>query len=314
MKNIYDIYREQKLYFVLADDICKNVVDKRFDVAIVMNLYYDDTAEFYLTQLAKYSKFFDVYVVTANENIKNKAVEKKLYVICKENRGRDISAFLVAASNVYADYSYVCFTHDKKEHAESPDEGINLWKDSLWCNVASSIEYICNVIDCFENHKDIGVLTVPEPIGYEWPIWGRKLWHGNMNNTMELCNSLNVEADFNEEKPPLSIGTSFWFKPDALSKLIKHNWKYTDFCEEPMPVDNTISHAIERCIPYVAQDAGYSTGVICSSEYAAKQAIFYSECFGEVMSTMLEKNMFYSYSTFKEYKEKIQSEVIMSYE
>lgn len=36
-----------------------------------------------------------------------------------------------------------------------------------------------------------------------------------------------------------------------------------------MPVDGTFSHALERVLPYVVQDAGFYTGTIMNPEYAA---------------------------------------------
>lgn len=36
-----------------------------------------------------------------------------------------------------------------------------------------------------------------------------------------------------------------------------------------MDADGTICHAIERILPYVAQDVGYKTGTIMSSEFAS---------------------------------------------
>ena len=62
----------------------------------------------------------------------------------------------------------------------------------------------------------------------------------------------------------------FWAKTDALKKLFEHGWKYEDFPEEPLPIDGTISHAIERVLGYVAQDAGYKTGVIMTDKIAAQ--------------------------------------------
>ena len=49
----------------------------------------------------------------------------------------------------------------------------------------------------------------------------------------------------------------FWARTDALSDLFAYKWDYDDFPEEPMPVDHTISHALERVFCYCAQNRGY---------------------------------------------------------
>ena len=68
--------------------------------------------------------------------------------------------------------------------------------------------------------------------------------------------------------PVAPHGSCFWFRTDALRKLFKYDWKYEDFPEEPLPIDGTISHAIERCYAYVAQDAGYYSAIVMCDEYA----------------------------------------------
>ncbi|SEL97792.1 Rhamnan synthesis protein F [Butyrivibrio sp. ob235] len=312
MENIFDTYFNNKLYFVLSEDGCS--VDKmvRHDVAIIVHLFYEDMADYYLAKLSEYARYFDVYVITPKKTIEEKAKKSDLNAVLKDIRGRDISAFLVAAKDIHSHYKYVCFTHDKKEHSESPEEGVALWRQSLWSNVAASTDYIFNVISCFENNYDIGVLSVPEPIGYEWTIWGKNLWLNNRKVTRELFRKLDIDADFDENKPPLTIGTSFWFRTDALKKLLDYPWKYEDFPEEPMPLDSTISHAIERAIAFVAQDAGYKTGIISCKQYAKEQLLFYSKCFGDIMSTMMDCRLFPNYSSFCDYKQKMRLQIMIN--
>ena len=53
-----------------------------------------------------------------------------------------------------------------------------------------------------------------------------------------------------------------------MKKLFEYNWKFEDFHAEPMPIDNTLSHGLERLLAYVAHDAGYVAYNIMSSEMA----------------------------------------------
>ena len=43
---------------------------------------------------------------------------------------------------------------------------------------------------------------------------------------------------------------------------------YVNLLPEPLPQDGTISHAIERIYPFVAQSAGYYPAVVMSKSYA----------------------------------------------
>lgn len=51
--------------------------------------------------------------------------------------------------------------------------------------------------------------------------------------------------------------------------LIDYGFDWDDFPKEPMPLDGTISHALERIYPYVAQSQGYYSGCLMNTDYAS---------------------------------------------
>ena len=53
--------------------------------------------------------------------------------------------------------------------------------------------------------------------------------------------------------------------------LFKKNWQYSDFPDEPLPVDGTILHAIERLHPTIAQASGFLSAWVNSE---SSEAIF----------------------------------------
>ena len=52
-------------------------------------------------------------------------------------------------------------------------------------------------------------------------------------------------------------GTMFWARPEALKLLFDLGLDGNDYPDEPVPLDGTILHAIERLLPFVARQAGY---------------------------------------------------------
>ena len=52
--------------------------------------------------------------------------------------------------------------------------------------------------------------------------------------------------------------------------LFERDWSLCEFQKEPMDGDGTISHAIERLFPYVAQDAGYKTCMIMNDVFVGR--------------------------------------------
>ncbi len=93
---------------------------------------------------------------------------------------------------------------------------------------------------------------------------------------------MNLVSNLDIHKPPITLGTVFWAKTLALKKLFDIKWKYEDFDEEPLKDNGTLSHAIERILAYVAQDAGYETGWVMTDKYAGERI--------EYMQRLLQKS------------------------
>ena len=60
------------------------------------------------------------------------------------------------------------------------------------------------------------------------------------------------------------IGTMFWARTKALAPLIELNLRYEDFPEEPLPIDGTMLHALERLLPLITEKAGFSYALVNS--------------------------------------------------
>ena len=122
MKNIYDIRAERDLYFLLSEDLSTGTFSIHENVAIIIYLYYEETLERYLDYLKNIPKSIQIYIVTSSENVYKtieqwilKKGEQKIELVIKENRGRDISALLVACRKICLSHKYICFIHDKKQ-------------------------------------------------------------------------------------------------------------------------------------------------------------------------------------------------------
>ena len=125
MKNVFDIRYEKNLTYILSsskeslsDTMDGEIYEK---TAIILYLYYMDTLSVYWLYLDGIQNAIDVYIISSKEEILEKVREHvslsgRTYIqyILKENRGRDVSAFLVTSVDIVKKYEYVCFLHDKK--------------------------------------------------------------------------------------------------------------------------------------------------------------------------------------------------------
>ena len=64
------------------------------------------------------------------------------------------------------------------------------------------------------------------------------------------------------------LGTMFWFRVEAMKRLLNFGWKYSDFPQEPNKTDGTLLHAVERVYPFVVQAAGFYPALLMSDVFA----------------------------------------------
>ena len=60
----------------------------------------------------------------------------------------------------------------------------------------------------------------------------------------------------------------FWIRPESLKKLLDKPWHYDDFPQEPLQLDGSLIHVIERAYPFFVQDAGYLTAWVSAIDDA----------------------------------------------
>ena len=71
-----------------------------------------------------------------------------------------------------------------------------------------------------------------------------------------------------ELEPVAPFGSMFWVRAKAMHTLLSKQWKNEDFPGEPMALDGTISHALERFFPIAVQNDGFYTAWSMSFSFA----------------------------------------------
>jgi rhamnosyltransferase len=298
MKNVFDIKRDNNLNFILSDKYVNNInyTFSKGEMAIFIHLHYEETVNDYFKYIKNIPKYIDVYITVSDKIVKAKIIEcieqygnENCFLIDKKNRGRDISALLVACRNKLLNYEYICFAHDKKEKSNYTKTDTQCWIEGLWENTMGSSEYIHNIKQLFMNNEKLGILFPPDPLTDHISLSLVNTWYKNFDLTRSLAEELGLKCDLNKDKPPLALGTVFWCRVDALRKLFIKEWIYEDFPCEPLPHDGTISHAIERILAYVAQDAGYLAGIVMTDTYAGKQFEYRNKVLRQAFDCLSEK-------------------------
>ena len=129
----------------------------------------------------------------------------------------------------------------------------------------------------------MGVLAPPEPIGDNFSTWYGYGWYKSYDITRDIADKLQLNADLDPDKPPITFGTVLWFRSCAMQKLFDMDWKYEDFDDGKLSDENYLSYGIERIFAYVAQDAGYDTGISMTVSYAEKQTGYIQYATGRML-------------------------------
>lgn len=236
-------------------------VPKSIRVALIVYIYYEDAVLDCLNYANNLNGIADLYIVTSREDTllvcKKYAEELELNnttFVLKENKGRDISSFLIDCRYVFDKYEYVCYFHDKKSpHLNNKYETQDFFEHCME-SILPSKEYAQNVIDLLDSKPYLGLL-VPPPLN--WGIFYAseyKMHQGCYNYIKQLIAELNLNVPF-DDNPVAPYGTMFWIRSKAIQPLFNKNWTYEDMPCEPIPPDGTILHAIERLIPFVVQSS-----------------------------------------------------------
>lgn len=304
MKNVYDIRYEKNLIYILTEKenpertpLLQEIYKR---AAIIVYLYYIDSLSVYYGYMDNIPSDIDIYIISSRQEVLD-AVRKHIELsdrknasyILKENRGRDVSALLVAGRNIIEKYQYVCFLHDKKEHLPQEKSDIDLWITNLWGNQIGSSDYIDEILRMFEQKEHLGILAPPEPIGDHCITWFGYGWHESYDITKQIAEQMALHADIRYDKPPITFGTVLWFRTKAIKKLFHIGWKYSDFEDEKLKDANYLSYGLERIFAYVAQDAGYDTATVMTKSYAEKQTGYLQYAITRIMH---EKDAFFPIS------------------
>lgn len=297
--NVSDIRTTLHLDYVINENIVERAYNFAFEkrIAVIAHISYGDLIGHCMQYIDQIPDTVDIYITTKGEsNIEaiNQWIVQKEKTNCKiivpEDRGREISALLVACKDFLMKYDYVCFVHDKKKNKGVPYQTVGQsFMDILWDNSVKNKIYIENVINLFESEPKLGLLAPPIPYMSYYFMVGSLGWTVNYHKTWELAERLQLKCNLSPDKQPFVLGTTFWCRPQALRVLFEAGLDYEDFEPEPMATDNTISHAIERILPYVAQSEGYYSGIIMCQEYASLYLSNYQFMLGKVAQDVLLK-------------------------
>lgn len=228
-------------------------------IAVVLHIYYIDFVEIFANALSNVEFEFDLYVTATNHSVellvsnnfnKNNKV-KSIFFKTVPNLGRNFS-FLVEFRKELVGYDLFLHLHSKKS-LYSGKEQVQ-WSNYLVEYLVRDKHVLTQALDILTNNENIGLY-------YPTSFWNLPPWvsHWLKNKGLGraiLKNRFGIED--NDEFFSYPVGGMFWARTKALKDLLNYEWSYDDFPPEPLPADGTILHVIERIIPKISENNGFS--------------------------------------------------------
>lgn len=293
--NIDDIRKAMHLDYVLPSQAIDPQTHDRPRSAFIYHVYFMDLLEDTCHYIASLPEETDLYITSTEDKIpqireymQQHGISHQATFIPVINRGRDVSALLVAACPVVLSgkYDVIGFAHDKKssQNQENGHHGTESqgFAYKLMENTLGSEAYVKNILTLFAENPRLGQVAPPPP--YHALYFAHTIphdWGANYEITKELLEDrLGIHVPLSPTKPTASaMGSCYWFRVEALKPLFEYGWKYEDFLPEgQMGEDGTISHAIERANGYICQSRGYYPAWVLSDRYARIEvdSLFYT--------------------------------------
>ena len=302
VENMYDIKNTLHLNYNLPSNYSLLKDNDSKKIGLFFHIYFEDLIEECFNYASNVPEYVDIFITTDKESkkikIENKFSELKNKVDIKiiENRGRDVSAFLVPNREEILKYDIACFAHDKKTKQLHPELKGEEFKYKCLENILGNKNFVNNIINLFVENPRLGLLSPPAPNHAEfYGNLGRE-WGENYDITVEFLKDLKIEINVDKGKAPIApYGTMFWFRPKAMKKLLEKTWKYEDFPKEPNKIDGTMLHAIERAYPFVVQEAGFYSANVLNEDFTRVEMTNLGFMLSSLNKTLYSNKLFQHY-------------------
>lgn len=175
-------------------------------------------------------------------------------VISFPNVGRDIAPLITGFRGQLKNYDIVGHVHTKKSIQSYNRQHIANWVNFLYSNLLSSPEsrfpILDSIIQKFRFDSKVGLIYPADPNIYTSDSCAVEM--------KVVLNRLNISYTI-PRYIEFPAGTMFWARREVLDPFFNLDLNWNDYPSEPLSLDGTMLHAIERVIPIVAHVKGYKT-------------------------------------------------------
>ncbi|MFT3798442.1 rhamnan synthesis F family protein [Microbacterium sp.] len=273
--------------------------EQRLRIVAIAHIFYDEMTTEILDRLDYLPGAYDLVVTTSSEDkaerirgvLDGRALRGSAEVrVVGSNDGRDQSAFLIECRDVLVDggYDLVVKVHSKRTLQDAANAGAH-FQSQQFDNLLRSPDYVASVVALFQREPWLG-LAYPPMVHLGYGTVGHAWW-ANRPGFVEMAERLGVRVPVDETSPLAPYGSMYVARPEALTLLTSHEWKYEDFGGAEAYQDGGLAHVLERMPSYVAGESGYITRTIANTDYLASSYTALDYDLDQFSSTMPDTTM-----------------------
>lgn len=171
------------------------------------------------------------------------------------NIGRDIGPMLTAfGPRLCADYAIIGHLHTKRS-AHVPDpEAVERWRHLLLENLLGGEQgrdMADTILATMSAHSDLGLVCPADPVIAGWGA------NEAIARLVATCMGIHeLPEHFN-----FPVGTMFWARAELLQPFVDLGFEWDDYPAEPLGVDGSLLHALERLLGVVPAHLGLYSSV-----------------------------------------------------
>ncbi len=245
----------QETVINLADDLPRPKEPLR--VAVHVHAFYPDLLTTIIERLVSNRSKFDLFISVTSDAVAREIGRSlrgygrgSTEIRSVPNHGRDIAPLATEFATALLDYDVIGHFHTKKSVHVVGSNLVRDWVDFLAENLlGGKYRAMDKILSMFAQDRMLGLVFADDPnlIG----------WDRNLAFAEGLGRRIGIES-LPEAFFPFPVGTMFWARPQALKPLFDVRLKWEDYPEEPLPIDGSMLHAVERLLPFIVEKAGFS--------------------------------------------------------
>lgn len=244
----------QKLHLsrVFFDELPERAVGEAVvkRVAVHVHIFYMDMLPMIIRYLSNIPCNFDLFIsIPAGVEYEEERLKRQASSIGNINRivikqspniGRDIAPLICLFGAELLQYDYIAHFHTKKS-LHTPSH--SAWAEFIYEHLLGSSLNVSRILRMLDD--DTGLVIPPDYLMMPEQPSG---WGSNLEIAQSLLDKNNISVDLAKEFPVIEFpqGSMFWARSSFLKPMLTLSLRFEDFPKEPIGIDGTIAHAIER--------------------------------------------------------------------